>query len=354
MDLAFPTETPTAAPEGVTTMRAAVLHAPGKLRAQGVPRPTLADDQVLIRIQNCGVCPSDVRWYTGEREGGTYPRMLGHEWCGVIEKVGKHVQGFAEGDRVVPDWRVVCGECYHCRRGVANYCENLKPNKVRGGYAEYGVAPPTNLRKLPAPVTFAEACFTEPLACVINGNRMCRLKPGDDVVVLGCGQIGLMHIQLAKHQGARVIAGDPIRKRLPDARNFGADDLIMPDDDPVEKVMTLTDGRGANCVIVAVGNAKAMESALQMAGVLATVNFFAGTYPPTTLTLDPNDIHYKQLFVTGSHDYTPHDFTTALKLIALRTVKVNELISTVLPLDRIEEAFNMVAQRQGLKLMIEL
>lgn len=335
-------------------MRAGVIAAPGKLRAQGVPRPSMAPDQALIRIRCCGICPSDVRWYSGERTDGTYPRMLGHEWSGVVERVGAETAGLVEGDRVVADWRVVCGECHYCRRGCANYCENLQPQRVRGGYAEYGVAPVTNLRKLPDVVSFEEACFTEPLACCLNGNRSCDIAPGDDVVVMGCGQIGLMHIQLAKMRGARVIAMDPLRQRLPDARNLGADDLVLPDENPVSRVQELTNDRGADAVIVAVGAASAMQQALELAGINGVVNFFAGQYPAQTIQLDPNLIHYKQLRVTGSHDFTPDDFTTALRLITLRIVKVKELISHVLPLDYIEQGFRMVAERQGLKVMIDL
>ncbi len=353
MNVAVPAETPAVITETSTTMRAGVLTAPRKLRAQGVPRPAMADDQVLIRTHFCGVCPSDVRWFTGERTDGSYPRMLGHEWAGVVERVGSLVTSYAEGDRVVPDWRVVCGSCHYCRQGVANYCENVQTSRVRGGYAEYGVALAMNLRKVPASVSFEEACFTEPLACCLNGNRMCGIREGSDVVVLGAGPIGLLHVQLAKLRGARVIVADPLRRRLPDARNLGADELVLPDEDPVAKVQALTEGRGADAVIVAVGATKAMQQAVAMAGINGVVNFFAGQYPAEPLQLDPNRIHYRQLRLTGSHDYTPDDFTKALKLIALRAVRVKELISHVLPLDYIEQAFQVVAERQGLKVLID-
>src|SRR2546423_14035303 len=179
-------------------MRAAMLYGPDDVRVEQVARPEPAADQVLIRIRNCGVCPSDVRSYTGERSGGSFPRTLGHEWAGDIVAVGASVQGFAVGDRVVPDWRVVCGACYYCRRGIFNYCRNMVRGKVRGGFCEYGLAPASNLRRVPDHVSYRSACFCEPLACCLNGIAKNNIRPGDDVLIVGAGQIGLMHLHLAR------------------------------------------------------------------------------------------------------------------------------------------------------------
>src|SRR5437588_6674475 len=150
-------------------IRAVMLHGPGELRIEEVERPEPAEDQVLIRIHNCGVCPSDVRSYTGERAGGHFPRTLGHEWAGEVASVGAAVEGFRAGDRVVPDWRVICGACYYCRRGIFNYCQHMIRGKVRGGFCEFGVAPVSNLRRIPDTVSYRAACFSEPLACCLNG-----------------------------------------------------------------------------------------------------------------------------------------------------------------------------------------
>jgi L-iditol 2-dehydrogenase len=164
-----------------------------------------------------------------------------------------------------------------------------------------------------------------------------------------------MHLQLARHQGGRVIACDAIEERLQLAARLGAHETVcVSQGNAIARVRDLTDGRGANAVLVAVGNVKAMEMALEIAGINATVNFFAGTYPPQTFPLDPNVIHYKQLNVTGSHDFTPHDFTTALKLIELGIVKVAPLITHRFPLERTAEAFDLVAERRGVKVMVEM
>lgn len=337
-------------------MRAAMIYGPYDLRIEEADRPTIDDEKVLIRVDACGICPSDVRGYAGTRKGTRgFPYIPGHEWVGHVIEIGRNVKDLKEGDRVVPDWRAVCGRCHYCRRGIFNYCSDLKRDAVRGGFCDYGYAIRTNLRLIPDNVSYEEACFTEPLACCINGMKRCEIQLGDDVVIVGSGPIGLMHLQLAKHLGARVISCDIIGERLDKAKSLGADESIdSSKGDPIERVKELTEGRGADVVVVAVGGRKPIEEGMGMAGICGTVNLFAGTYPPVTIECDPNDVHYKQLWVTGSHDYTPHDFTTALKLISNGAVRVRPLISHILPLEKTKEGFDTVAGQKGLKVIIRV
>ena len=341
-------------------MRAARLHGVRDLRVEELDDPRPGPGEALIHIRACGVCPSDLRSYLAPRPaagGAGLPRTPGHEWAGEVVALGEPLDGevgpeIHVGDRVVADWRYVCGRCYQCRRGVFNYCEHLRRG-VRGGFAEYGIAPLSQLRKLPDSVSYEEASFCEPLACVINGNTALPIALGEDVVVVGAGPIGLLHLQLALHRGARAIASDPLPARLEQARALGAHDTVDASaGDPVERVMALTDGRGADAVIVAVGSAEAQRQALAMGAINGRVNFFAGTYPQTELAVDPNLIHYRQLVVTGSHDFTPHHFSTALKLIQYGIVRVAPLISHRFPLAEVREAFETTAGRRGLKSMV--
>jgi L-iditol 2-dehydrogenase len=220
------------------------------------------------------------------------------------------------------------------------------------------------LRRIPDHVSFEEASFCEPLACVINGNEATPMRLGDDVVIVGAGPIGLLHVQLARARGARVIVSDPIAARLETARELGAHDTILasspgaPDhadasrEDPVARVKALTEGRGADAVIVAVGAGPAAQQGLEMAAINGRVNFFAGFYPEVELPFDPNLVHYRQVIVTGSHDFTPHHFSAALKLITHGIVRVGPLISHRFVLDGVKDAFEMAASRGGLKSMV--
>ena len=355
-------------------MKAARLYGVRDLRVEEVADPAPGPGEAVIRIAACGVCPSDIRAYLGARPGSgpAVPRTPGHEWAGVVVALGDptepaapppnssgapghadgHVRRVEVGDRVVADWRYVCGRFYQCRRGVFNYCENLR-RAVRGGFAEYGVAPVSQLRVLPDHVSFEEASFCEPLACVVNGNEMTPMRLGDDVAIVGAGPIGLLHLQLARNRGARLIASDPLAARLETARALGAHDTVdAAQTDPVARVKELTEGRGADAVVVAVGAGEAARQGLEMAAINGRVNLFAGTYPPVQLPVDPNLIHYRQLLVTGSHDFTPHHFSTALKLIAFGIVRVAPLISHRFDLDCVRDAFELAATRGGLKAMV--
>ncbi len=334
--------------------KSAILYGPKDVRIEDVIVKQPDSNQALIKIKACGVCPTDVRTYTGLRKI-EYPRGLGHEWVGEIVELGSEFQGFSIGDRVSADWRVVCGKCYYCRKGIFNYCQKTKNELVNGGFREYGLSIASNLRIIPKNISYEEAVFTEPLACCINGNRNTNISFGDDVVIIGSGPIGMLHIQLAKNNGARVIVTDPIDERLEIAKLLGADDVINPlKEDVIKSVMDMTEGRGANAVIVAVSNSDAAKLGIDIAGICATVNFFAGIYPSSNIDFDPNIVHYKQLIITGSHDFTPHDFTMALKLIEFGIVNVKPIISHIIPLDDISSAFEIVADRRGLKVVVKM
>jgi len=336
-------------------VKAALIYAPGDLRIGEVPRHDVGPDDVLVKVHACGVCPSDIRFYAGEREPMRPPPYTpGHEWSGIVEAVGANVKTLVVGDRVTANPRVVCGQCFYCGRGMSNYCENLR-RVVRGGFAEYGVGPASNLYRIPDHVSFEEAAFAEPLACCINGRYNSGYGFGDTVVVVGCGPIGLIHVQLARAAGSRVVAVELIERRLEKAAEVGAHVTINPArEDAVGRVKQLTDGRGANAVVVAIGNKAAAAQALEMAAIGANVNLFAGFYPKQSLDLDLNLIHYKQLKLTGSHDFTPHHFRAGLQLMVDRTVRLEPLISHRLPLEETKRAFDTVLAREGLKVMVHL
>ncbi len=343
-------------------MRAVQLHGVGDLRVDQLEDFRPGPGQALIRVGACGVCPSEVRSYTGARTGSAYehalPRILGHEWSGIVEEVirpddGSWVPEIEPGTLVSVDWRCVCGNCTWCQRGRFDLCEHLRP-EVRGGFTDLGVAPIGQLCPFPSTVSFEAAAFTEPLACVVNGQHALSLELGSDLVVVGCGPMGLLHVLLGKARGVRVIACDPIRERCEMAAQLGADDIVVGSgQDARDAVRKLTeDGRGADGVVVAVGATGAFDDGLAMAAKTGRVNVFAGTFPPAELGLDPNRIHYPQVVVTGTHDYTPRQFRIAGALIARGTVSVEDLVSHRGGLGETINGFERTIHHEGLKTMI--
>ena len=336
-------------------MKAIRLYGSGDLRLDEIPPLEITPQQVLIRIETCGICPSDVRWYAGTRpipSRFTLPRIPGHEWAGEIVEVGSEVTEYQVGDRVVAYGQVVCGMCENCQRGIFNYCLN-RQWAIEGGFSQYGRASAQGLLCIPHNVSYETAAFTEPLSCCINGTWRSSIQLGDDVAVVGAGPIGLLHLQLARLQGAHVIVTDLMPSRLEVAKQLGAHEVVNASEcDAAEQVRALTQGRGADAVIVATGARAAMEQGLQMAALHGNVNFFAGSYPPPKLALDPNLIHYKELTLTGSHHFTPFTFQRALKLLQYDLIQTDPLISHRLPLEQTQAGFDIVIGQRGLKVIV--
>src|SRR5258707_7538666 len=223
-------------------MQAAVLYGPGAIRVEEVDDQKFRDGYALVRVQTCGVCPSDVRRFYGT--DSFEPWTPGHEVTGVVADIaGRPVAGLAIGDRVVADWRVVCGRCFYCLNGNPNFCEHREDFPI-AGFAEYTAVPQAALHELPPTVTFAEASFCEPLACVLNAHRALPTGQALDVVVVGAGPIGLLHVQVAARRGARVIAVDPLSQRRAVALEPGAHRAVGPAPrEPFAHVPRLTGGQ---------------------------------------------------------------------------------------------------------------
>ena len=335
-------------------MTRALLTGPRSFQIEEHSAPEAGPQDVLIDIHTCGVCPSDVRFYSGTRAGATYPRTLGHEWVGRVIDVGGDVSRFAVGDRVAAFVQRVCGMCRNCQRGMSNMCLNRLP-AIEGGFQTVGRAVSDALEPIPDDTPYEAAAFAEPLACCLNGISRTPIVPGDTVVLMGVGPIGQLLSQLAQLRGGKVIAVDMIPERLELAMELGASEgLNAADPDLVKKIQDLTGGFGAEAVIVAVGVPAAELQALELAAPGGYVNYFAGTYPSATIAMDPNVIHYRQLWVTGSYHFTPGGFRTALDLIAREEVQVQPLISHRLGLDEIAHGFDTVIDQAGMKVIIEM
>jgi L-iditol 2-dehydrogenase len=271
---------------------------------------------------------------------------------GEVVEVGPGVTNARVGDRVAPYCQVVCGMCENCRRGIPNKCLNLQ-GVIEGGFSAYGRVSATGFLHIPEELTYEEASFIEPLACCINGSWRSQIRMGDDVLVVGAGPIGLLHVQLGRLQGARVFSSDLIPERLALARELGAWDIVnVAEDDPVQRAREWTAGRGFSAVIVTAGSVSATEQAAQMLAVHGTLNVFAVPHGGPGFAVAYRELYMRELNVIGSNHFSPHTFQTALNLLSWGYVQVKPLISHRLPLEQTREGFDIVAERQGLKVLI--
>ena len=334
-------------------MKMASLQEPLKMQVEELEKPTIGPDEVLIKVGACGVCGTDVEAYQGKVPRGwtiTYPFRMGHEVAGTVVEVGGHVTNVKRGDRVVPDGRLTCGYCYYCRRGLFSACENQ--GYFSGGLAQFSNYPFQNLTKIPAGVTLEEAAFAEPLACVINGQSKLDVPYGSVAVVIGDGPIGLLHIQLLRHQGAFTVMVGLLEHRLAVAKELGTNVVINAGQADVEQVVRqVSDGRGADIVVNAVGKVAVLKQAIDLAARRGQVLYFAATLEPK-VEVDLDLIHYKELRLIGSYDSIVAQYEQALTLIKAGIIKVKPLISHRLPLEEVQSGYEIARQQQGLKVLI--
>jgi L-iditol 2-dehydrogenase len=345
-------------------MKVVRFHAPNDVRVEETSEPTAGADEVKIQVRNCSTCGTDVKIFKFGHHHIVPPRVMGHEVAGEIVEVGANVSGWAIGDPVQVIAAIPCGQCRDCRAGRMTVCPNQESMGYHydGGFAEYMVVPGkvltvNGLNRIPVGVSFAEASVAEPLACVLNGQTLARVGTGDDVVVVGSGPIGCLHVRLARARGAaRVFLVDlnPDRLRL-------AADLVHPDAslvgaevDVVDEIAKLTDGRGADVVITAAASGRAQEQAVQMAARQGRLSFFGGLPKDNpVIALDSNLVHYRELTIVGANGSSPAHNAQALELIASGAVPVADLITHRLPLERTLEAFDIVARGEAIKTTIE-
>jgi L-iditol 2-dehydrogenase len=333
-------------------MNAMVCTAPLALEWQDVTLPPLGPHDVLLNVAQCGICPTDLRVYQGKSHSAKFPKILGHEAVAQVTAVGSEVVSVKPGQWVVPDGILKCGTCAACRKGRANKCQRVR--YASGMYAEQTVVPDTNVYPLHAGTPLRAATFTEPLACVLRGERMLRIVPGETVLVVGCGPIGLLHVMVAKRFGARVLVADLKRERTDKALALGADVALDPNQPLKEAVQAETDGYGADAAVIAFGSARLAESAASALGFGGRLNIFAGVYPKDVISIDPNLIHYNELMITGSADHTPIDYAESLNLIERKLINVEALVSDVVPLRELEQGFKLVRDQSRFKVVVEV
>lgn len=339
-------------------MRVAMYYNNQDVRVEEMPVPSIGPGELLVRVQASGICGSDVmEWYRLEKA----PTVLGHEVAGEIVQVGEGVQRFSEGDRMVVTHHVPCNACHYCLSGHHTVCDTLRTTSFDpGGFAEYLRVPAINVDrgvfKLPEGVSFEEASFAEPLACVLRGQQRANAQPGQSVIVLGSGLAGLLHINLARTLGAgRIVATDVVDYRLEAARKFGADFAFSARDDVPARLREVNDGRLADLVIVCTGAPPALNQALQSVDRGGTVLFFAPTEPGVNISVSVNDTFFRNdTTLTTTYAGAPGNLASALELIRARSVRVSEMITHRLGLAEAGLGFKLTAEAQdSLKVIVE-
>lgn len=339
-------------------MKAAVLHAIGDIRLEEVPTPQIGNSEVLLKVKACGVCGTDVHFLHGEWTVNM-PLIPGHEFSGEIAEIGKDIQTISIGDRASIDPNVVCGVCKNCRRTQRSHlCSNIKAIgvDVNGAFAEYVKAPEEVVYHLPDNVDFETGAMSEPVGCAIRGFDKTRTTLGDTVVIIGAGPMGLILLQMALLQGAaKVLTLEPIEGRRKIAEKLGAHRTINPIEEDASKVIAEeTEGNGPEVVFEAVGSAKTIELALDLAGRGSRVNLF-GVAPETDIVkIKPFMLYDKELEISASYR-DPFTFDRAIQLLANDRIDVKSLITHDFPLSRINDAFQtfMTKKEEAIKLMIQ-
>jgi 2-desacetyl-2-hydroxyethyl bacteriochlorophyllide A dehydrogenase len=327
-------------------MRAAQIEKPGAITVGEMPDPTPAAGEVLVRVAACGVCGTDLHIADGEFAPTPYPIIPGHEFSGTVVEVGPQVRtGVEPGTPVAVDPSLFCGYCAACRAGRGNLCENWGAigDTVDGAFAELVAVPAANAYRLPDEMTFEQGALVEPLSCAVHGVRRLGAVPGESVLVVGAGTMGLLLIQLLERSGARVTAVDRVPVKLELARKMGAAHVA-------ESIDAL-DGRTFDAGVDVTGVAAVIEQTFDVVARGGRLLVFGVAPAHATVRLSPFRIYNDEITVLGSMAVL-HSFGAALDLIAGAEIRTDGLVSHRLPLGHYAEAIDIVRSGAGVKVHV--
>ncbi|MDR1339557.1 MAG: alcohol dehydrogenase catalytic domain-containing protein [Prevotellaceae bacterium] len=343
-------------------MKAVVFYAPGDIRVEEVGCPACGAGEALVKVDACAVCGSDMKAAVSGNVRIKPPRIMGHEFTGLIVRKGEMVEGYSAGDRVVMATSISCGECYYCRHGHSNLCVNLAPMgySFDGGMAEYVTIPEQailngHLIKTPASLPAEVAALAEPVSCAVNSIEQCSVKQGDTVVVIGAGPMGILNACVARAYGAsKIIFAELNAQRLKQCEQFNFDRIVNPAEEDLKQViMDETEGYGADAVIIAAPAAAPQEQALELVRKQGSVMLFASLPPgKSMLNIDSRLIHYRELRVLGSSDSTPAHVRKAVEILSSDGFPAAAIVTHRLPLDGIEQAFELMRNGESLRVAL--
>lgn len=339
-------------------MRAVQYYANDDVRLIELPVPEIGPGELLLQLQACGICASDVmEWYMQPRA----PLYPGHEPVGRIVALGEGVQQFAPGERVFVHHHVPCMVCHYCQRGAFSQCATFRATRLDpGGLAEYIRVPAPNVERdvlaIPDELSFESATLIEPLACCLRGIERAGIRAGDTVCVLGAGSNGLMLAQLAQQRGAtRVIIVDPIAYRRQHALTIGIDYALDLSENLLEHLSELNQGRKADVVVVTPAKIPAMQQGLSLVSPGGTLLLFAPPPPTEILPVAPHALFFQEITLRTSYSAGPYETRLALELLRTGRIRSETIITHRFALNAAPQAFQLVAHPgEALKVVITL
>ncbi len=342
-------------------MKAAVFKNIGNIQIEEVPMPTCPANGLLVKVIACGICGGDVRNYHNGLKGGVTNQIMGHEIAGEIVEAAGDVSGFHVGDRVALAPDVSCGQCWYCKRGLVNLCQNHKMlgTHFPGGYAQYIALPQEVVQrgfieKIPDDMSYEHAAFAETCSAVIACQNYNNIGFGDRVVIIGDGPVGCLHIEVARARGASTIIMVGMDK-LELAKQFNPDHLLnnSEPDKVVEKVIDITDGIGADVVICAVPSVTIQPYAIRMLRKRGKAIIYGGVPKDKELSqLNSNLIHYNELSIVGAFSYPSIGLYDAIQAIHSKVISADKYINAKLPLERVVDGMEMIKSGKALKVIL--
>ncbi len=326
-----------------------------------IPKPEPGAGQILIRIHGCALCTFEQRVFT-QMTKKTLPYVGGHELAGVIEALGEGVdeKSFPLGTKVAARVLKNCGTCYYCRHGQENLCKGayaksaaaagtLTPN----GLGEYIAVDANQVFLLSEDTPYEQAVFVEPFACVLNSIERGQIELGDDVVVIGGGVMGILHVIAAKMSGARVILSEPDAERAKMAKRYGADIVLNPMEvDVVKEVKKMTGGEGANVVFNTTPITALAVQAIEMTGMMGRMVQYSSMHPDNPIEVSPNYIHNTEIVITGSKSPSIKAFDTAARILSKRIVDLTPLLTESYAMEEADQAFERALSAETYRVMI--
>jgi len=332
-------------------MKAAVFTGRRKVQVRDVPVPRVREDEVLIKVKAVGICGTDIHIFKGEYFT-EFPVIPGHEFSGVVEKAGKQVRYFKEGDRVTADPNIFCESCYFCKRNLQNHCQNLRVigvsgSQAQGAFAEYVAVPYKNVFALDKGVSFEQGAFVEPLACIAHGMDMAQVRFGSEVLIVGAGPIGLLLLQSLKaYGGSRVVVLDLDKKKLKTARELGADLALQADGKERARIREIAP-HGFDYVVDATGIPRIIQESLGYLKKAGTYLLFGVCPKDSKITVNPYKIFLSDWKIVGSFAIRKN-FSQSVNLLSSGKIKTEKLVSLRFPIEKFPELLSLKMRRLDL------